>query len=249
MKLSFSPQDFLKKNFQWILFLLIAHIISTWAIENYQLYKDFTLAPLFYFDKEKNIPSLYSSLLLLSAGLLNYFIASVYQARKLPYRAWLGLAVIMCFLGIDEFATLHEELTPLVRMSLGTSGIFYYAWVIPYGIGVLIFGITYLRFLYHLPPRTRKLFILAGSLYVFGALGFELAGGLYDEIYPGHSGFLHALLITCEEIFEMVGMTTFVYALLDYIVNHFSFVEITLHADQPSSATRKAVNALRKSGG
>ncbi len=232
MKFKFSPRVFLHRNLQWILFLLVANLISIWAQQRYHLTSDFTLAPLFDFDREKNIPTMYSALLMLSGGLWLYFIAWIYQQRDEPYWAWLGLSIIFFFLTIDEFSTLHEELIRPLRMALGVSGIFYYAWVIPYGILLAVFVLAYLRFLYRLPPRTRNLFVISGAIFVAGALGFELISGMYDSLH-GDETFAYAMLTTCEELFEMIGMALFNYALLDYVVTHFKFVQVTLKADAP----------------
>ncbi|MDV2991298.1 MAG: hypothetical protein N4J56_000952 [Chroococcidiopsis sp. SAG 2025] len=86
------------------------------------------------------------------------------------------LSVIFLFLAIDEFASLHEKLIEPIHSKLNTSG-FYFAWVIPGAAFTFVCLLIFTRFLGHLPTQTRRLFLLAGSLYVGGTLGMEMIGG------------------------------------------------------------------------
>src|SRR2546430_2508277 len=45
----------------------------------------------------------------------------------------------------------------------GWGGLLYYAWVIPGAVCTVIFAMAYVRFLMHLPPKTRWLFTMAGA--------------------------------------------------------------------------------------
>ena len=81
------------------------------------------------------------------------------------------------YASLDEALSFHEGLSIPVRDALDVSGVLYFAWVIPYGIAVLILGAACLRFVLRLDRATRNLFIVAGALYVGGAVGFELIGG------------------------------------------------------------------------
>jgi hypothetical protein len=69
-----------------------------------------------------------------------------------------------------------------------------------------------------LPSKVRNLFIVAGCVYVSGALGCELIEGFYKKNYPGDNSIM-GLYVVIEEIFEMIGITIFVYALLDYVAS------------------------------
>ena len=109
---------------------------------------------------------------------------------------------------------LHERLIVPVRSLVSGSGFLYYAWVLPYGILVALFLAVYAGFVRRLPAATRRLFLLAGALYVSGALGFELVEGLYASRAGGR---LFAALITVEECLEMLGVVLFIYALLSYL--------------------------------
>lgn len=186
------------------------------------------LVPLFDFGAEKNIPTLYSSLALLVSSTLLFLIALSHRRNGASYRYWFGLAFIFLFLSIDETATLHERLIKPVRALLNTSGLLYFAWVIPYGAVLIVFILTYSRFLMRLPAKTRILFCIAGTTFVTGAIGFELLGGRHYEIH-GKSNTAYALFQTAEEFLEMLGVVIFIYSLLNYIVNQFGSLTLTLN--------------------
>ncbi len=151
--------------------------------------------------------------LLANAALL----AIIWRARRaagLPHWLWLILAALFAYLTLDEFMSHHEGLTlPVREMLSGTSGLFRYAWVIPYGIAALLLAAVYAPLVWRLGGRVRNLIILAGGTYLTGALGFEMIGGWY--LHQVHDpDFFYALLVAYEETLEAVGLILFVYALL-----------------------------------
>ena len=90
---------------------------------------------------------------------------------------------------------IHERLRVPVRNSLGVSGLLYNAWVIPYGIALVVFVIAYLRFLMSLPKKIMILFIVSGATFVAGAIGFESLSGRQNELY-GRNTFNYSLFST-----------------------------------------------------
>lgn len=173
--------------------------------------------PQFNIDTEPNIPTAFSSLLLLSASLLLGVIARLASEKKAPFRRyWAVLALIFAYLSIDEYAMLHETLTGPMRDYLGADGLLYYTWVVP-AMGLLaLFAVAYARFFWHLPPRWKLLFAASGITYVSGALGCELIGGWYVSQYSAYH-FTYDLIVTAEEGLEMAGASLFVYTLLEYL--------------------------------
>jgi hypothetical protein len=200
---------------------------------------------LFDLDKENNVPTFYSSLALLFSAILLWLIASIHRAKKSSsYLSWLGLSIIFGYLSIDEIASIHELLLNPVRNSLHTTGLLYFAWVIPYGILFVFFATAYLRFLLRLPRKTKVLFIVSGTAFVLGALGFELLGSLQFTLH-GLNNLTYSILYTCEECLEMVSIAIFIYALLDYIAERIRFLNITLTSDNQVSE-KTPINALTK---
>ena len=74
----------------------------------------------------------------------------------------------------------------------------------------------FLKFINALPPKTKRLFLTAGTVFVCGAIGMELLAGAHDEVYTSNN-FTSAILTSIEEFMEMIGVVIFIYALLSYI--------------------------------
>lgn len=170
-------------------------------------------------NEENSVPTWFSSSLLLLCSVLLVAIASA--AKRLGERDalwWAALSVIFVLLSLDETASFHESATELLRSLLHTGGLLYYAWVIPGGACVFVFGLAYLGFLFRLPTKTRWLFIASGALYVSGALGSEMLNGLWASLH-GESNLTYSALVTVEEFLEMSGAILFLYALMLYAGN------------------------------
>ena len=119
-----------------------------------------------------------------------------------------------------------------LRSLLNTTGLFHYAWIIPGIIAVVVLVVAYLKFLAHLPKKTRLLFIASGVLYVAGAIGFESVTGLFVESDGTRGGTMWELIATLEELFEMLGIVLFIYTLLDYIGSNLAPVAFTAGDDR-----------------
>lgn len=143
------------------------------------------------------------------------------------YIYWLGLVAIFLFLSIDEFVMIHDRLNATLRSTLNVSGFLHFAWIIPYGIAVIIFVFIYTKFVFRLPSRTRILFIIAGSIYISGAIGFEPIEEKFFELY-GYKNVAYVALCTIEEIFEMAGIVVFIYALTSYLGSEFKGLRLSI---------------------
>lgn len=133
--------------------------------------------------------------------------------------------IFLC-LSLDEAAGLHELTVKPLRSMLGADGMLLYTWVVLGAAFLVLFMAAYLRFFRKLPPDTRWLFAIAGTLCVGGALGMELVGGYYASLY-GHRNLMFATLTTIEEVGEMAGVLIFIHALLSYISTYIG--EVTIH--------------------
>src|ERR671910_600982 len=117
---------------------------------------------------------------------------------------------------------------------------------------VIIVLLAYLRFLANLPQTTRRLFLFAGALFVLGALGIEMltaqvvssSGGIANWIVSSSGGIvdrgsasaiptiLKGLQTSVEEMFEMLGLSAFVYALLAYIRSYVEDISVRVRIDK-----------------
>lgn len=181
---------------------------------------------LFNISGEANVAAWFSSFtlaicaaLLLGIALANKKVGASYTGH------WMGLAAGFLYMSVDETAQIHEILIVPVRTALNTSGIFRYAWVIPGIAIVLVVAALYFPFLLRLPSRTRGLFLLAGALYLSGALGMELVSGYVAE-YMGDQVIVRGLVATLEEILEHAGVIVFIYALMSYFASYIQDTQI-----------------------
>ena len=200
--------------------------------------------PLFYVDAEQNIPTLFSVLLLFFAALLLTAISVLKKKQMDPDASnWAALAFWLLFMAVDEASSIHEKLTTPVRGLLGDGpfGIFYFAWVIPGVAVVCILTLYFLRFHLRLPAKTRTTFLVSSALFISGAIGFELVGGRYAELY-GSENLTYSMIATAEESLEMAGVIVFIYALLDYIADHYKEVRFRLDNFEENSRSRAHIN-------
>src|SRR5690606_1858442 len=80
------------------------------------------LTKLFDLNTEGNIPTLFSTLLLLTAALLlglKYLKAATYDDSNKRY--WLFLSLVFVFLALDESLQIHEKVTNIINL-IGESG-------------------------------------------------------------------------------------------------------------------------------
>ena len=174
------------------------------------------LLDIFSVNIEESLPTWYSSINLFLASALLAWIALTKRMRNEPYsRYWTGLALIFLYLSMDEGSAIHESTSGPLQRAFDSSGFFEFGWLI-LGIPlVVLFGLLYFRFWWRLPKRTRNLFAVAAALYVGGAIVIE---GISANQYflDGGSTFRYLAIATVEELFEMLGVVVFIYALLDY---------------------------------
>jgi hypothetical protein len=185
----------------------------------------------FDLNHEKNLPTYFSSLLLLTSSVLLGTIAIESRMHENSrFFFWALLAAIFLFLSFDEVFMIHERFRKPVQSRLNTSGLFNFAWVIPYGCATIFFAFFFLKFVLNLPKKVKFLFILGGVMYVSGAIGMEMIGGLWDENF-GQDNATYAMLYTIEESLELTGIIVFIFGLLTYMTDTIGGVRFRIVSD------------------
>ncbi|HSI78241.1 MAG TPA: hypothetical protein VK957_20250 [Lunatimonas sp.] len=205
----------------FITILLILNFLTiyfTLTIEDLRRIHRFTIRE-FNFNLEGNIPAFFSAVQLLVTSLIIFVIAFAEKSLNQQYLGWMGLALVFSFLAIDEAVMIHETLIGYFKDTYDLSGYFYYAWVIPYAIGVLVLFLVYIPFFLRLDLRMFGLMILAGFIFVSGAIGFEMLGG--NEMENRGWTLTYMIYYSIEEFLEMIGVSIFVYSLLWFISVHY----------------------------
>jgi hypothetical protein len=181
---------------------------------------------LFGLSEEANIPTFFSTLILLFAAALLFSIA-VHKRKNGDQFSfqWTFLSGLFFILALDETSSIHEKMIQEIRGTFNASGLFHFSWVIAAIPFVIILGLYLLRFILSLPKTTKTLFVLSATLFVTGAIGLEMLGGLIvDELTDAH--YLYWFVASLEEVLEISGVIVFNHALLKYLVNYSPILQI-----------------------
>jgi hypothetical protein len=165
---------------------------------------------LFSLDMEGNVPTLFSALMLVSSAVLVFIWSKSAGADR---RYWLGIAIMLLYVSIDEAVQLHEPVMMQIRRVYNLGGFFYFDWTLPGVVLVSVLGVVYLRFLRRQPPLLRRRILTAALVYVSGALGMELIDGKYASIH-GEENLGYDILTNIEEALEMIGAALMLCAML-----------------------------------
>jgi hypothetical protein len=216
----------------------IAALVSIHALSLFGLFElgrdhQMGLFRMFNLSEEGNVPTWFAATTLFASAMLLGLTWHVVRTAGEPFaRHWGVLALIFLFIAIDEAAAIHELLILPVRELVSAERALYFAWVIPYGIAVLIFALAYARFMLALPRRTAILLLAAALLYVGGALGMEmLSPHVYD--WTGEVSLPMFIMLLVEETLEMLGIAVLVYALLDHLARRGARVEVRFAEPPP----------------
>jgi hypothetical protein len=225
-------------------FLVLADVFGLWSTFYWGRSRLMGTIPMFRLDFERNVPTFFAMLLLLSCGLLTALRARVCAAiSKAQMWYWLGMSGAFTFVAFDEMFEWHEQLVVPVREGLGTSGFLHFAWVIPYGLAVLVLGLLYLRFLLRLERTLRRRLFTAAGIFLTGAVGMEMVGGAYLDGGETRRNFTYGIITTIEETLEMVGSLWAIRAfVLGFGINE---LRLTLTGVEQPSRGRRRYRSIR----
>jgi hypothetical protein len=219
--------------FRWHLicigFFAVAYIFTVACFELFGFGNLKGLTRLFSLDAEQNPPALFSAGALLLTAAVCWLCAKQSQGKENAF--WKPMAIVFAYLAVDEAVSLHELLMPPSRAFFQASGVFAFAWVIPYGIALFIFLFFISRSLMRLPAKTRNGLVLAGILFVTGAIGLEMigAGVKYSIVIPGMTESLaFSICVLCEEILEMLAIALALRTCLRHLTQRTGRMDVTI---------------------
>ena len=190
--------------------MLFAHITTQVGI--YAFGADKHWLDVLNMDRELNLPTLFSTVLLLTAArlLMQLSKASLQESAD----DWTLLSRIFMFLAVDEALQIHEiliipDLRHHIHPALAST------WVIPYGLVALGLLWRFRHFLTTLSAKTSNSFLCAGSVYITGAIGMEMVGSfaVRSGVIRLHS-FWYGAITGIEESLEIIGLILFIHALM-----------------------------------
>lgn len=211
-----SPQSITRPLSLIALLLIVANCFSLVAMASG--YGDMGgLVPLFDMGQEQNLPTFFSLFLAIVASALLLAISAIRRKIERPWKLWAGLSAIFLFVAIDDFTGLHEQLSQPVRELFGAHGLLFFAWIIPYGVLAMVLAGVYGRFVFQMPIQIRNGLLFAVTLFLAGAIGFEMLGGLLFEYSQANKTTAYGMITTIAKSLEMAGMIVFIHTLLNYI--------------------------------
>jgi hypothetical protein len=151
-------------------------------------------------DEEDTVGTWFAaSLHLVNAGLLALLAAE--SSRRERWR-WMLLTTSVLIVSIDEVAGVHERVSGFLHREFHTFGMLAFAWIIPASLAVtVVAGLcagTVLR-------RPGGRVVAAGAaVFIAGAVGIEVIGGWFSDIY-GVGNVIYMALTGVEETMELVG--------------------------------------------
>ena len=175
---------------------------------------------LFDVGSEFSIATFISTLNLLLAAILLYLL---YRSRRdvgsEDYRCWQLLSLLFFGLAMDESISIHENFSRVYQF-LVQRGWFppimdSHEWL-PFGVlFVIVAAAVFLPQLRKVNLQTAKLMVLAGAVFVTGAVGFEYLGAmmLKTEFVASKSEPIYVARRLFEEGFEMYGIALFNWAI------------------------------------
>lgn len=190
-----------------IVALVALHVaLRVWQFTGHEVPLDLQLV--FDVDNEATVPTWYSAIAIFVCALLLAAIAGAKRReRDRATLHWYGLAIGMAAMSLDEVAAIHEDLNTFSPID----------WTVPALIMVVVLAAIYVPFVLRLEKRTRLRFIVAGVVYLAGALGIE-ALVIDRGLFPySMESFQYYCMTGLEEGLEMAGIVIFMRALLLYM--------------------------------
>jgi hypothetical protein len=190
-------------------------------------YRPGPLTELFHLEIEKNVPSTYSALLLISAAVAAFSCtraATNERVAGLPARyGWSTVGLLLLLMAADEYLSFHER-ADLLMVKLGiiapgtglALGGYAWAWVmvgLPFALAI---GIPMVFWFNRILSAERYLFYLlvgAGFVFLLGAVGMEGVQVYWNRHNP-ENPLTVAMMI--EEFLEMLGASLALFALMRY---------------------------------
>ena len=159
---------------------------------------------------EHNIPTWYASFLWIVLAALG-MLGAVLTNRRI---SWIVLAGVAITAALDEYAQMHEWLDNIgnvLQEWLGTE--LWFTWVIPGVLIAVAVVAALLPLVWRLPVRQRGLLLLAGAVFLLGAVVVESISGLVLASFNDEITWHYYLITLVEETLELVGVCLAIAAL------------------------------------
>lgn len=190
-----------------------------------------TLTRVLSVDAEQSLPTLWSTLQLLTVAAL----AAVVARRVGADRRWWGVVASgLLYVALDDALSFHEFLITPTRNLVDPNqsyDVLRFAWVVPGTAAVVLAGLLGLGFVRRMDRRLRRDLLLAVGVFLSGAVGCELVGAPWYQ--PGEPSAAYVAATGSEELLEMVGVALAGSALLRHLARMADTASAQGHVERP----------------
>ena len=174
----------------------------------------------FFFEYEKNIPALFTTLLMFCIGVCLKRIAETDTIREEgTYRLWKGLQYTVVFLACDEWFSIHEGLNDLGVSSFGVP-----YWVLIYLGLATVLAVTYIPFMFNLLKKTLYIWLGGAFIYIGGAALFETVNYQIHDF----NTIAYQTYLVFEDGLEIMGLLVILWGCLDYMKVRFKDTQFSI---------------------
>lgn len=159
----------------------------------------------------------YSVLLLAAVSAAFALLAFIRRSTGQGFVPYLWFAIVAGFMSIDEATLFHEKFAIAARL-MGLSLPFTFTWLV---IGIpfaIVAGFILLAIARRIDALLRRRLIVAGAVFLVGAVGFEMLGGiivsLSDNLALPGTRLLYQFTAMIEEGLEVAGALIALWATL-----------------------------------
>jgi hypothetical protein len=215
--ITISIKRYMLYQCSFTLFLVAAYIVLSITIVSKHDFS-FRFFRFFDLDSEMNLPTFFSTVLILINALLFYVLWLLKHSDKEPRVVWLFFSLVFVFLAMDEYCSIHEKVGVVFRyiLHLPAKGYIYLTWVVPYGLLVGLISFYFYKFWRQLTPYIKWWFFISAFTFLLGSVGFEMVGERIAQQYS-NADISYKIVMILEESLEMVGQILLEYTLLKLI--------------------------------
>lgn len=205
-----------------IISLLLLNIASFLNVQFNDLSQNAAFFKLTNFNTGKNIPSLFSGFLFFFASVFLAVVGFSAISIKTSQIFWFTVSFIFLFLGLDEILQIQKTMSRHTALPGQTTGAFLYTWIIYFGSALILLGGLFFKPLFQLPKKTLLNFILAGVIFLLGAIGMDYVAGQYIYIHKIDPALVNVtpeifLLYSIKGFLEMFGVSFFILSILKFL--------------------------------
>jgi hypothetical protein len=242
-RLHVNPATVTRALFAAIGVLFLLHLLTIVARLGLDRHRLLGFVPMFDMTLERNVPACFAALNMLACAVLLAMLAVVRRReRDRTAIGWAVLSALFLLFTYDELFDMHGAIELPLHEFLQARAVPRLVSFVPYAV-IAAVALVLLHLLAALPAPTRRRIVVAGAVFIAGALLIDgRSADTADSLgIPLHLAELGTQ--TIEELVEMIGIVLFTRALLRHTAEGGIEIAVPRAAPQPGPAPERAGNA------